>query len=109
MEIIRTKTFIKDFVRIGATSQDYEALITELIENPESGARIQGMKGVRKIRFALKSRNIGKSGGGRAVYLVLMVKDIIVMLKAYTKTEQADLSERQRKEILRFLEEFDHG
>ncbi len=67
------------------------------------------MKGVRKIRFALKSRNIGKSGGGRAIYLVLMVKEIIVMLRAYAKTEQADLSERQRKEIRRFLEEFDHG
>jgi hypothetical protein len=36
-------------------------------------------------------------------------KEIIVMLRAYAKTEQADLSERQRKEILRFLEEFDHG
>ena len=109
MEIIRTKTFIKDFARVGATSEDYEPLITELIKNPESGDRIQGMKGVRKIRFALKSRNIGKSGGGRAIYLVLMVKEIIVMLRAYAKTEQADVSERQRKEILRFLEEFDHG
>jgi len=109
MEIIRTKTFSKDFARVGGTSEDYEALITELIENPESGDRIQGMKGVRKIRFALKSRNIGKSGGGRAIYLVMMVRQTIVLLRAYSKNEQTDLSARQRKEILHFLEDFDHG
>jgi hypothetical protein len=109
MEIIRTKTFSKDFARVGATSEDYEALITELIENPESGDRIQDMKGVRKIRFALKSRNIGKCGGGRAIYLVMMIRQTIVLLKAYAKNEQTDLSLRQRKEILHFLEDFDHG
>ena len=37
MKIIRTKTFIKDFARVGATSEDYEALLTELIENRRAG------------------------------------------------------------------------
>jgi hypothetical protein len=109
MKIIRTKTFSKDFARVGGTSEDYEALVTELIENPESGDRIQGLKGVRKIRFAFKNRNIGKSGGGRAIYLAMVMQETIILLKAYAKNEKTDLSARQRKEILRFLEEFDHA
>jgi succinate dehydrogenase flavin-adding protein (antitoxin of CptAB toxin-antitoxin module) len=38
-----------------------------------------------------------------------VMQETIILLKAYAKNEQTDLSARQRKEILRFLEEFDHA
>lgn len=66
---------------------------------------IESLKGIRKIRFAL--RNKGKSGGGRAIYILMVSDDIAVMLFAYTKNEQADLTPAQRKAVLKLREEFE--
>ncbi|MDB5479762.1 MAG: RelE toxin of RelE / RelB toxin-antitoxin system [Caulobacteraceae bacterium] len=49
-------------------------------------------------------RVAGKSGGGRAIYLVLEVDDMLVLLKAYGKNEQDDLSTAQRREVLAIIE-----
>lgn len=73
-----------------------------IIANPEAGAVIKGLKGVRKIRFAFGGK--GKSGGGRAIYLVVRVRDAAYLLLAYAKNTQADLSNAQRKAILDLLE-----
>ena len=109
MKIIRTKSFDADFRRIGATDGDFDGLVRNLGSDPEAGDRIKGLKGVRKIRFALPSRKTGKSGGGRAIYLALVVDDAVVLIMAYAKNEQADLSQRQRRQILEFLQELKHG
>ena len=109
MKIIRTKSFDADFKRIGATNGDLEGLVRDLVSDPEAGDRIKGLKGVRKVRFALPSRKTGKSGGGRAIYLALVVDDSIVLIMAYAKSEQADLSQRQRRQILEFLKELKYG
>ncbi len=105
MKIIRTKMFDKDLKRIGATDADFQALVADLTTNPEAGAKIQGLGGVRKIRFALSSRKIGKSGGGRAIYLALQMDGVIILLTAYTKNERADLSTHQRQQIRSLLKE----
>ena len=104
MEIVRTKSFERSVKAIGATDAEIEALEREIIANPESGDVLKGLKGVRKIRFALGSK--GKSGGGRAVYLVIRVRDAVYLLLAYAKAGQADLSNAQRKAILALLETF---
>lgn len=62
---------------------------------------IQGLKGVRKIRFAFG----GKRGGGRCIYLALSVEDTIYLLLACGKSKQTDLSAKQRKDILAFIED----
>jgi hypothetical protein len=97
--------FDKDLKRIGATDADFLALITDLTNNPEASAKIQGLKGVRKIRFAISSRRIGKSGGGRAIYLALKMDQSIILITAYTKNEKTDLSTQQRQQILSLLKE----
>ncbi len=62
------------------------------------------MNGVRKVRFGLPSRRIGKSGGGRAIYIVLEVKDALVLLMAYRKNEKSDLTNADRKALLKLVE-----
>jgi hypothetical protein len=47
----------------------------------------------------------GKRGGGRCIYFVLAVGDTIYLLLAYGKSKQTDLSQKQRREILAFIEE----
>ncbi len=109
MRIVRTKGFDRDLKRIGATKVDLDALIADLVANPEAGDRIVGLRGVRKVRFALPSRKIGKSGGGRAIYLLIVKVDTIILVLAFAKNEQSDLSPRQRQQVLAFLEELDRG
>lgn len=104
MEIVRTKGFERSVKTIGATEMEIEALEREIIANPEVGDVIKGLKGVRKIRFAMGSK--GKSGGGRAVYLVIRVRDAAYLLLAYAKADQGGLSNAQRKAILALLETF---
>jgi len=59
---------------------------------------------VRKARFRIGNR--GKSGGGRAIYYVVMADNAVLMITAYAKAEKEDLSPDDRKAILRVLEEF---
>ncbi len=64
---------------------------------------IQGLRGVRKVRFRIGNR--GKSGGGRAIYYAMTGDGVIVMIAAYAKAEKEELSPDDRKAILRVLEE----
>ncbi|MBL3564308.1 hypothetical protein [Rhodovulum sulfidophilum] len=103
MKIVRTKRYLKDLKRIRATEAEAEAVEQMIATNPEAGDVIQGLRGVRKIRFGL--RNKGKSGGGRAIYFLMVNDDVAIMITAYMKKEQSDLTTTQRKAILKMLED----
>lgn len=103
MKIVRTKGFDRDLRRIGATARDFEALVADLIADPGAGDRVVGLRGVRKIRFGIPSRRIGKSGGGRAIYLAIEIRDALVLLMAYAKNEKADLTADDRKALLKIV------
>ncbi|MDP1700500.1 MAG: hypothetical protein Q8L53_05990 [Aestuariivirga sp.] len=85
------------------TEAEIDALETEIATNPQAGDVIQGLRGVRKIRFSTGGK--GKRGGGRCIYLVLALGETIYLLLAYGKSKQTDLSQKQRKDILAFIEE----
>lgn len=102
MEIVRLPTYLKDIKRIGLTVAEQTALERSIATNPEAGDVIKGLRGVRKIRFAMGNR--GKRGGGRAVYLVLFEDDRALLLRAYAKNDQSDLSAADRKALLALLE-----
>lgn len=101
MEIVRLPTYLKDIKRIGLTVAEQAALERSIATNPEAGDVIKGLRGVRKIRFAMGNR--GKRGG-RAVYLVLFEDDRALLLRAYAKNDQSDLSAADRKALLALLE-----
>jgi mRNA-degrading endonuclease RelE of RelBE toxin-antitoxin system len=103
MEIISTSTFLKCISKLQVTADELRAFEAEIIANPQAGDVIKGLKGMRKIRFSYGGR--GKRGGGRCIYLVLTVADQIYLLLAYGKSQQTDLSAKQRKDLLAFIEE----
>ena len=103
MELIRTTAFTKATQKLGVTEAELEALEAEIATNPQAGDVIQGLKGVRMIRFGYGGK--GKRGGGRCVYLVLTLDDAVYLLLAYGKSKQTDLSPKQRKDILAFIED----
>jgi hypothetical protein len=103
MDVVRVELFNKSLKKLGATEVDLAKLEAEIASNPEAGDAIQGLAGARKIRFAMKGR--GKSGGGRAIYVAVFIRDTIYLLFAYSKSEKSDLTADDRK-VLKPLVEF---
>ncbi|MES2264616.1 MAG: type II toxin-antitoxin system RelE/ParE family toxin [Pseudomonadota bacterium] len=94
MVFIETPTFA-DLISDLATEEEYRALQNELIVNPEAGDLVRGGGGIRKIRMA--TGNKGKSGSARVIYFHRMAKDQILMLLAYPKSGQENLTADQTK------------
>ena len=60
------------------------------------------LAGARKIRIPLTGR--GKSGGGRVIYVDVVVKEQIFLLLAYPKNVQTDMNPAQKKIIRNLIE-----
>jgi hypothetical protein len=92
MVIIETATFTR---RIGALLPDdeYRKLQAALSNNPKLGPLIRGGGGLRKVRWAVPGK--GKSGGIRVIYYWVTLKDQLLMLVAYAKSERDDLTGAQ--------------
>jgi mRNA-degrading endonuclease RelE of RelBE toxin-antitoxin system len=74
---------------------------SDLLENPKRGAVVRETAGVRKARVSDPSRGKGKSGGFRYLYYYIEEDDQIFLLLIYSKDEQADLSNEQKKALAR--------
>ena len=107
MQIVRTRLYLRQMKRLGASSTDMGRLEAEIAVNPQAGDVIPGLMGLRKIRFALGNK--GKRGGGRAVYFLMVSDDVAVMIFAYAKSAQEDLTMEQRKAALALLKEMTDG
>lgn len=105
MEIKETPVFTRRLPEV-MDDEEYAFLQFALIANPQLGAVIPGTGGIRKLRWPGSGR--GKRGGARIIYFVALADDQILMLYVYTKNEQADLSEPQKK-VLRTLVEAEYG
>jgi hypothetical protein len=75
----------------------------EIVASPNH-PMIKGLRGVRKARIPRPGTGTGKRGGGRVIYYVPIGTDTFYMMAAYSKNEQDDLSNEQRKGILAALE-----
>jgi hypothetical protein len=74
------------------------AIQSDLAQNPDRGAMVRGLGGVRKARIANPGRGKGKRGGYRYLYLHLENKQHIHLLILLDKNEQEDAGEEQRKQ-----------
>jgi len=78
-------------------SNDYNALLAELKENPYLGVSLG--HGMRKVRMQISSKGKGKSGGARVITMVVNVlesndNDInISLLYIYDKNEMENVSD----------------
>ena len=75
----------------------------EIASDPTAWPLIRGSGGVRKSRFS--RGNMGKRGGGRVCYLYLHTYETVYLLKAYAKNEQEDLTEKEKKQIKRVVDQ----
>ena len=102
MLFVETPYFTR-FCEEHCSDDDLRDLQQRLIERPDAGDLIRGSKGLRKLRWALPGR--GKSGGARAIYYWRSAAGCIYLLYAYAKNAQADLTEVQRKLLVKWVNE----
>lgn len=84
--------------------EELNALQWALMANPESGDLIRGSGGLRKLRWAGSGR--GKRGGLRVIYYwhVPGSVSVILLLLAYPKNEQENLTPAQLKVLKSIIE-----
>ncbi len=103
MRIVQTTRYLRDLKRLGASASEIDRLEQTIANNPEAGAVIRGLGGVRKLRFALGGK--GKRGGGRAIYFLMVSEDVAVMLFAYAKSDKEDMTPAEKKVALALMKE----
>lgn len=99
MEFIETPLFTRQILAL-LSDEDYAELQLALAKNPRQGDLIPGGGGIRKVRF--RRPGAGKQGGLRVIYYWITADDQILMLIAYAKAVQENLTPTQ-VEVLRAL------
>lgn len=78
------------------SDDQYLKLRESLIANPRAGDVVPGSGGLRKLRWSDPARSTGKRSGLRIIYYVVE-SDRLLMIYAYGKDEQTDLTNDQKK------------
>ena len=94
---VETDVFTRQWAAMGLDDDDLRELEGILLENPSAGDTISETGGAKKLRVSLEGR--GKRGGGRVVYIDVVVKETIFLLTAYAKNVQVDLTPEQKKAV----------
>lgn len=104
-EVIPTLNFEKELKKLNkkypSLRADLSQLVKELREKPQLGSEIY--KNCYKIRFAIKSKGTGKSGGGRLITHVKIVDKRIFLMSIYDKSETASITDSHLKQLLQDL------
>ncbi len=80
------------------TDDEFKALQEALIINPESGSRMVGTGGFRKLRWASSGK--GKSGGVRVIYYNLTASSgRLYLALIYSKNEADNLTAVQKAQL----------
>ena len=85
--------------RYRSLAPELAALRDALKENPAQGQPIGS--DCYKIRIAIRSKGKGKSGGARVITCVVAVREEVYLLSIYDKSEQATLTDKRLKELLK--------
>ena len=80
---------------------DIAKLGNTLADNPLIGKEI--LPGCYKIRMSITSKGKGKSGGARIITHVHVSQTTVFLLTIYDKSEQADISDGDIKQLLSLL------
>lgn len=104
-EVIPTLNFEKELKKLSkkysSLRTDLAQLIKELREMPQLGSEIY--KNCYKIRFAIRSKGMGKRGGGRLITHVKIVDKCVFLMSIYDKSETVTIADSHLKQLLQDL------
>jgi hypothetical protein len=99
---VETTRFTRQICEL-VTDASYAKLQTWVASNPRVGDLMPGSGGLRKLRW--KRAGGGKRGGIRIIYFWCVSDDVILMLLAFAKSEQEDLTREQLKLLKKVVEQ----
>ena len=102
MLFVETRIFTEDITAL-LSDEGYRRLQLALLLRPEQGVLIRGSGGLRKIRWGATGR--GKRGGVCVIYYWEPREAECLMLYAYPKSAQEDLTTAQLKVLRRVVRE----
>ena len=94
VEFVHLPAFEKTAARLFSETDIFE-LELALLANPTAGDMIPGVRGLRKLRRPISGR--GKRGGARVIYYLVLSEQKILLIFAYAKNVQGDLTPAQTK------------
>jgi mRNA-degrading endonuclease RelE of RelBE toxin-antitoxin system len=98
--VVETEEFLADVK--GVLSEDeHDDLILYVAHHPEAGDLIPESGGLRKLRWAAKSK--GRRSGSRVIYYFHNFDVPLFLMAIFAKNVQTDLAPRQRKALVRQL------
>ena len=71
--------------------------------HPTAGDLVVGAGGIRKLRWGIEGR--GRRGGARVIYFYHSPRLPLFALTAYSKSERADLSQKDRNDFRQLIKE----
>lgn len=101
MLIIETPIFTRRIQAI-LSDEEYRLLQIHLVNKPDVGKIIPRSRGLRKLRWSAGGH--GKRGGIRVIYYWFMAKETLLLLFAYSKSEQDDLTSEQLRQPRKVIE-----
>jgi hypothetical protein len=105
LSFVESSVFQRAWKRCGLNDDDLYELQVALATNPKGSPVVEGTGGLRKARFSPTGAPRGKSGSHRACYAYYEEFGIILLVTAYPKNRQDDLSSDARKAIRGMLEQ----
>lgn len=85
------------------SDDDFLAFQQMLLDDPKKGDVIQGTGGLRKVRFANKSKGQGKRSGIRVIYYYWESSSQFWLFTLYGKGEASDLADKEKKQLADYL------
>lgn len=98
-DFIQMKGFSEDWDQLGLSDNDLRSLEVAIMAKPKGFPVVPGTDGLRKARFSPKGWHKGKSGALRVGYAYFPEVRIVVLIVAYSKSEQDNLSPKEKKTI----------
>ena len=90
------------------TDDDFRAMQSHLLIQPDAGDVMQAGRGLRKLRWAAQGK--GKRGGARVIYYWQDAENRIYLVYGYAKNEQENLTPTQVKQLAELMKEkVQHG
>jgi hypothetical protein len=102
MVINETPIFTKRIQEL-IPEEEYRLLQVHSVNRPDAGKVMPGSGGLRKLRWSAGGH--GKRGGIRVIYYWFLPRDMILLLYAYPKAKQDDLTTTQLRQLKRVVEE----
>lgn len=112
LNFIEMDGFSDDWKDMSLNDDDLLALQMLLMANPKGAPVVSGTGGLRKLRFAPSSWNKSKSEAVRVCYAFFEEAGTVLLVVAYSKSDQDNLTAAEKRAIKSLLEwqkeQFDH-